>query len=54
MGTRIGNHIRSNVVGYVAIFLFAMSGTAIALDGSNTQPPEQRRQKRDPQQRRRQ
>jgi hypothetical protein len=36
MGTRIGNHIRSNVVGYIAIFLFAMSGTAIALDGSNT------------------
>ncbi len=36
MGTRIGNHVRSNVVGYIAIFLFATSGTAIALDGSNT------------------
>ncbi len=36
MGTRIRNHVRSNVVGYIAIFLFAMSGTAIALDGSNT------------------
>src|SRR4051794_33328652 len=33
---RFRNHIRSNVVGYIAIFLFAMSGTAIALDGSNT------------------
>ena len=30
------NHIRSNVIGYVALFLFAMSGTAAALDGSNT------------------
>ncbi len=36
MGTRIRNHVRSNVVGYIAIFLFAMSGTAVALDGSNT------------------
>jgi hypothetical protein len=33
---RFRNHIRSNVVGYIAIFLFAMSGTALALDGSNT------------------
>jgi hypothetical protein len=36
MGIRIRDHIRSNVVGYIAIFLFAMSGTALALDGSNT------------------
>jgi len=33
---RIRNHIRSHAVGYVAIFLFAMSGTATALTGSNT------------------
>jgi hypothetical protein len=33
---RFRNHIRSNVVGYIAIFLFAMSGTALALDGTNT------------------
>jgi hypothetical protein len=33
---RIRNHIRSNVVGYVAVLLFAMSGTATALTGSNT------------------
>ena len=33
---RIGNHIRSNVVGYIALFAFAMSGTASALDGSDT------------------
>ena len=26
--SRIGEHIRSNVVGYVAIFLFAIGGTA--------------------------
>ena len=36
MASRVRNHIRSNVVGYIAIFLFAMSGTAVALDGSNT------------------
>ena len=36
MGSRIGDHLRSNVVGYIAIFLFATGGTAIALDGSNT------------------
>jgi hypothetical protein len=36
LSTRIGGHIRSNVVGYIAIFLFAMSGTATALTGSNT------------------
>jgi hypothetical protein len=32
---RIRNHIRSNVIGYVALF-FAISGTAVALDGENT------------------
>jgi len=36
MGTRIRHHIRSNVIGYIAIFLFAMSGTAFGLAGSNT------------------
>src|SRR6266545_2527014 len=33
MSTRIANHIRSNVVGYIALFLFAMGGSAYALDG---------------------
>jgi hypothetical protein len=33
---RIREHVRSNVVGYIALFCFAMSGTAVALDGSNT------------------
>jgi len=32
----IREHLRSNIVGYIALFCFAMSGTAIALDGSNT------------------
>jgi len=36
MSRRIRGHLRSNVVGYIALFCFAMSGTAIALDGSNT------------------
>jgi hypothetical protein len=36
MSTRISEHIRSNVVGYVAIFMFAMSGSAYGLSGSNT------------------
>ena len=36
MSKRIREHLRSNVVGYIALFCFAMSGTAIALDGSNT------------------
>ena len=36
MGSRICDHLRGNVVGYIAIFLFATGGTAIALDGSNT------------------
>jgi hypothetical protein len=30
---RISNHIRSNIVGYIALFLFAMGGSAYALDG---------------------
>src|SRR3954462_12718889 len=29
----IANHIRSNIVGYIALFLFAMGGSAYALDG---------------------
>ena len=33
MSARIRAHIRSNVVGYVAIFLFAVGGTASAVDG---------------------
>ncbi len=33
---RLRNHIRNNVVGYIALFAFAMSGTATALTGSNT------------------
>ena len=32
---RIRNHIRSNVIGYVALFV-AMTGTAVALPGTNT------------------
>jgi hypothetical protein len=36
MSKRITEHIRSNVVGYVAIFLFAVTGTAIALPGTDT------------------
>jgi hypothetical protein len=31
----VGNHLRSHVVGYVAIFL-ALTGTAVALPGKNT------------------
>ena len=31
--SRVGNHVRSNVVGYVAIFI-ALSSTAYAVDGS--------------------
>jgi trimeric autotransporter adhesin len=30
---RISTHIRSNIVGYFALFLFAMGGSAYALDG---------------------
>jgi hypothetical protein len=33
MQNRIANHIRSNIVGYIALFLFAMGGSAYALDG---------------------
>ena len=36
MSDRIRAHLRSNVVGYIALFCFAMSGTASALDGINT------------------
>ncbi len=36
MGPRIRNHIRSNVVGYVALFFALSGGAAYALDGSNT------------------
>jgi hypothetical protein len=31
--TRIANHIRSNIVGYIALVCFAMGGSAYALDG---------------------
>jgi hypothetical protein len=33
MSTAIANHIRSNIVGYIALFCFAMGGSAYALDG---------------------
>ena len=33
---RVREHFRSNVVGYIAIFLFAVGGTATALQGRNT------------------
>jgi|SoiMethySBSTD1v2_1073268.scaffolds.fasta_scaffold126569_3 hypothetical protein len=36
MSARLREHLRSNIVGYIALFCFAMSGTAVALDGSNT------------------
>jgi hypothetical protein len=36
MSSRIRNHIRSNVVGYIALFLVLTGGTAQALNGSNT------------------
>ena len=38
MATRIGDHIHSNVVGYIALFCFAMGGTAWATHpgGANT------------------
>jgi len=38
MSTRIREHLRSNVVGYIAIFLFAIGGTAYATHpgGANT------------------
>jgi hypothetical protein len=36
LSRRIRNHIRSNVVGYIALFLVVTGGTAQALDGTNT------------------
>jgi hypothetical protein len=33
MQHRIRDHIRSNIVGYIALFCFAMGGSAYALDG---------------------
>jgi hypothetical protein len=36
MSARIRNHVRGNVVGYVALFLVVTGGTAQALNGSNT------------------
>jgi hypothetical protein len=36
MSKRIRAHLRSNVVGYIALFCFAMSGTAAALPGTDT------------------
>ena len=36
MSARIRSHIRSNVVGYIALFLVISGGTAQALNGSNT------------------
>ena len=35
MSKAFGDHLRSNVVGYIAVFL-ALTGTAIALPGTNT------------------
>lgn len=31
----IREHIRHNVVGYIALFCFAVGGTAVALPGNN-------------------
>jgi hypothetical protein len=36
MSHRIRTHLRTNIVGYIALFCFAMSGSAMALNGSNT------------------
>jgi hypothetical protein len=36
VSSRIQAHIRSNVIGYIALFLVLTGGTAYALDGSNT------------------
>src|SRR5918996_1396546 len=33
MQKRIRDHIRSNVIGYIALFCFAIGGTAYAVDG---------------------
>ena len=35
MSERIRHHLRANVVGFVALF-FALTGSAVALDGSDT------------------
>lgn len=35
MAMKVSDHIRTNVVGYVAVF-FGMTGTAVALPGTNT------------------
>lgn len=36
MRNRISEHLRGNVVGYIALFFVLTGGTAYALDGSNT------------------
>ena len=36
MSARIRDHIRSNVIGYVALFFALSTGSAVALSGSNT------------------
>jgi uncharacterized protein YidB (DUF937 family) len=36
MSGRLGRHIRSNVIGYVALFLALSTGSAVALRGSNS------------------
>jgi hypothetical protein len=36
LSARIRDHIRSNVVGYIALFLTLTTGSAVALSGSNT------------------
>jgi hypothetical protein len=36
LSSRIREHLRSNVVGYIALFVALTGGTAYALDGSNT------------------
>jgi hypothetical protein len=36
LSARIRDHIRSNVVGYIALFLTLSTGSAVALSGSNT------------------
>jgi hypothetical protein len=36
MSAKLREHLRSNVVGYIALFCFAIAGTAQALPGKNT------------------
>jgi hypothetical protein len=36
MANRISEHLRGNIVGYIALFLALTGGTAYALDGTNT------------------